>query len=126
MPNTVETSASSVTGTSTTSSRSLRTFGRRAGGCSNSGVTLSDPFASLIGDGGRPGAARRWARDDGGGPRRVSTLALGPMATDPADAAAYLTRNAVDALPKGALEAKLAEAAREDRPLRAKFGMDPT
>ncbi|MEN3285590.1 MAG: tyrosyl-tRNA synthetase, partial [Solirubrobacteraceae bacterium] len=48
------------------------------------------------------------------------------MATDPADAAAFLTRNAVDALPKGALEAKLAEAEREGRPLRVKFGMDPT
>jgi tyrosyl-tRNA synthetase len=48
------------------------------------------------------------------------------MPTDPADAAAFLTRNAVDALPKGALEAKLAESAREGRPLRVKLGMDPT
>jgi tyrosyl-tRNA synthetase len=48
------------------------------------------------------------------------------MSTDPSDAAAFLTRNAVDALPKGALEAKLAETAREDRPLRVKLGMDPT
>jgi tyrosyl-tRNA synthetase len=48
------------------------------------------------------------------------------MRTDPAEAAAFLTRNAVDALPKGALEAKLAEAAREGRPLRVKLGMDPT
>jgi tyrosyl-tRNA synthetase len=48
------------------------------------------------------------------------------MAKDPADAAAFLTRNAVDALPKGALEAKLAEAAREGRRLRVKLGMDPT
>jgi tyrosyl-tRNA synthetase len=48
------------------------------------------------------------------------------MPTDPSDAAAFLTRNAVDALPKGALETKLAEAAREGRPLRVKLGMDPT
>ena len=64
--------------------------------------------------------------DDGGGPRRGPTLALGAMATDPVDAAAFLTRNAVDALPKGALEAKLAEAAVDGRPLRVKLGMDPT
>jgi len=48
------------------------------------------------------------------------------MPTDPPEAAAFLTRNAVGALPKGALEAKLAEATREGRPLRVKFGMDPT
>jgi tyrosyl-tRNA synthetase len=48
------------------------------------------------------------------------------MPTDPSDAAAFLTRNAVDALPKGALEAKLATAARDGRPLRVKLGMDPT
>jgi tyrosyl-tRNA synthetase len=48
------------------------------------------------------------------------------MPTDPVEAAAFLTRNAVDALPKGALEAKLAEAARDGRRLRVKLGMDPT
>jgi tyrosyl-tRNA synthetase len=48
------------------------------------------------------------------------------MPTDPSDAAAFLTRNAVDALPKGALEAKLEQAARERRRLRVKLGMDPT
>jgi len=48
------------------------------------------------------------------------------MAPDPADAAAYLTRNAVDALPKGALEGKLAQAQREGRQLRVKLGLDPT
>jgi tyrosyl-tRNA synthetase len=42
------------------------------------------------------------------------------------DAAAFLTRNAVDALPEGGLERKLAEAAREGRQLRAKLGLDPT
>jgi tyrosyl-tRNA synthetase len=48
------------------------------------------------------------------------------MAEDLADAAAFLTRNAADALPRGGLEAKLAQAAREDRPLRVKLGLDPT
>jgi tyrosyl-tRNA synthetase len=43
-----------------------------------------------------------------------------------ADAAAFLTRNAVDALPEGGLERKLEEAAREGRQLRAKLGLDPT
>jgi tyrosyl-tRNA synthetase len=42
------------------------------------------------------------------------------------DPAAWLTRNAVDALPAGGLEAKLREAEREDRPLRVKLGIDPT
>jgi tyrosyl-tRNA synthetase len=42
------------------------------------------------------------------------------------DAAAYLTRNAVDALPEGGLERKLEEAARDGRQLRAKLGLDPT
>ncbi len=36
--------------------------------------------------------------------------------------AGFLSRNAVDVLPKGALEARLAEA----RPLRVKLGLDPT
>ena len=43
--------------------------------------------------------------------------------TDPAgEAARYLTRNAVDALPEGALERQLAKG----RPLRVKLGVDPT
>jgi tyrosyl-tRNA synthetase len=47
---------------------------------------------------------------------------------DPAasDAAAFLTRNAVDALPDGGLERKIEAAAREGRQLRAKLGLDPT
>jgi tyrosyl-tRNA synthetase len=42
------------------------------------------------------------------------------------DEAAALAHNTVDALPAGALEAKLAEARREGRPLRVKLGIDPT
>ena len=38
------------------------------------------------------------------------------------DAARFLTRNAVDALPEGRLAQQLAE----DRPLRVKLGVDPT
>jgi tyrosyl-tRNA synthetase len=40
----------------------------------------------------------------------------------PAQAAAWLTRNTVDCLPEGALEARLARG----RPLRVKLGVDPT
>src|SRR4051812_1466234 len=45
---------------------------------------------------------------------------------DPAADAAFLTRNAAAALPAGALERRLAEAAREGRRLRVKLGLDPT
>src|SRR3954470_8266827 len=45
---------------------------------------------------------------------------------DPASDAAFLARNAVECLPDGALQAKLAAAAREGRPLRVKLGLDPT
>jgi tyrosyl-tRNA synthetase len=44
----------------------------------------------------------------------------------PADDAAFLTRNAADALPAGGLQARLEAAAREGRQLRAKLGLDPT
>src|SRR3954467_5481494 len=44
----------------------------------------------------------------------------------PAEDAAFLARNAAQSLPAGALEAKLATAAREGRPLRVKLGLDPT
>jgi tyrosyl-tRNA synthetase len=40
--------------------------------------------------------------------------------------AAALTRNAVECLPEGALEQRLAQAEREGRPLRVKLGIDPT
>ncbi|HXB15034.1 MAG TPA: tyrosine--tRNA ligase [Solirubrobacteraceae bacterium] len=43
-----------------------------------------------------------------------------------AEQAGRLARNAVDALPDGALAAKLAVAAEERRPLRVKLGIDPT
>jgi len=44
------------------------------------------------------------------------------MAESAASTAAFLTRNAVDCLPTGALEHRLADG----RPLRAKLGLDPT
>jgi tyrosyl-tRNA synthetase len=49
-----------------------------------------------------------------------------PDARTPAEQAAWLARNAVDSLPQGGLEHKLAEAARDRRPLRVKLGIDPT
>jgi tyrosyl-tRNA synthetase len=42
------------------------------------------------------------------------------------DPAAWLTRNAVDCLPEGALAERLREAEAADRPLRVKLGIDPT
>ena len=45
-----------------------------------------------------------------------------PSASSPSEAAAWLERNAVDSLPQGALEQKLALG----RPLRVKLGIDPT
>ncbi len=44
------------------------------------------------------------------------------MSATPSDAAAWLSRNAVDCLPDGGLEAKL----KLGRPLRVKLGIDPT
>jgi tyrosyl-tRNA synthetase len=45
---------------------------------------------------------------------------------DPRTDAAFLIRNAAAAHPAGALEERLAVAAREGRPLRVKLGIDPT
>ena len=44
------------------------------------------------------------------------------MTDSPGEAARFLTRNAVDALPQGELERQLGK----DRPLRVKLGVDPT
>jgi tyrosyl-tRNA synthetase len=44
------------------------------------------------------------------------------MTDSPSQAARFLTRNAVDALPQGELERQLSK----DRPLRVKLGVDPT
>ncbi|MDQ6777188.1 MAG: tyrosine--tRNA ligase [Actinomycetota bacterium] len=52
---------------------------------------------------------------------RAAGVEQDPGAT-PADRAAWLARNAVDSLPGGGLERKLAEG----RPLRVKLGIDPT
>jgi tyrosyl-tRNA synthetase len=54
---------------------------------------------------------------------RTELLAAPPSADDgPSEAAAWLTRNAVDCLPDGELERKLELG----RPLRVKLGIDPT
>jgi tyrosyl-tRNA synthetase len=44
----------------------------------------------------------------------------------PAEAAAYLARNAAESLPAGGLQGRLEAAEREGRQLRAKLGLDPT
>jgi tyrosyl-tRNA synthetase len=48
------------------------------------------------------------------------------MAKDAGHSAGFLARNAVDSLPEGALERKLERAGTADKPLRVKFGIDPT
>ena len=62
-------------------------------------------------------------------PRGHGSLAFGPVApasAPPRRRPPISARNAVDCLPAGGLERKLAEAARERRPLRVKLGIDPT
>jgi tyrosyl-tRNA synthetase len=49
-----------------------------------------------------------------------------PEHASPAEAAAWLSRNAVDCLPAGGLERKLTVARDAGRPLRVKLGIDPT
>jgi tyrosyl-tRNA synthetase len=44
----------------------------------------------------------------------------------PAEAAAFLARNAAESLPAGGLQSRLEAAEREGRQLRAKLGLDPT
>jgi tyrosyl-tRNA synthetase len=44
----------------------------------------------------------------------------------PAEAAAFLARNAAESLPTGGLQSRLEAAEREGRQLRAKLGLDPT
>jgi tyrosyl-tRNA synthetase len=46
--------------------------------------------------------------------------------SDPAAQAAFLARNAAEALPAGGLEDRLREARDQGRPLRVKLGLDPT
>ena len=58
-------------------------------------------------------------------PNERESLALAAVPTA-GKTAAYLERNAVDSLPAGELERKLARAAAEGRPLRVKLGIDPT
>src|ERR1043166_7266936 len=44
----------------------------------------------------------------------------------PAEAAAFLARNAAESLPAGGLQSRLEAAEREGRQLRPKLGLDPT
>ncbi len=77
------------------------------------------------------GQVARWRRP--GTSPEARSLALARMASagskppgSPAEAAAWLARDAVECLPVGALERRLAAAAGEGRPLRVKLGVDPT
>src|SRR6187431_2001436 len=64
----------------------------------------------------RPSARQKRAPQEGW------QSSIGPMTDSPGEAARFLTRNAVDALPQGELERQLAKG----RPLRVKLGVDPT
>src|SRR3954466_12899438 len=56
------------------------------------------------------------------GRRAGPNPSIGPMTDSPGEAARFLTRNAVQALPEGELERQLPQG----RPLRVKLGVDPT
>jgi tyrosyl-tRNA synthetase len=56
------------------------------------------------------------------GAQRGGQSSIGLMTDSPGEAARFLTRNAVQALPDGELERQLAKG----RPLRVKLGVDPT
>jgi tyrosyl-tRNA synthetase len=77
-------------------------------------VTAGFPWRDSLASPSRRGLARI---------RHISRpLSTNPSPSDPAEAAAWLARNAVDCLPEGELERKLALG----RPLRVKLGIDPT
>jgi tyrosyl-tRNA synthetase len=70
-------------------------------------------------------ASGRVSKQRGFRPRERETLALARMegrSSEAARTAAHLARNAVDCLPRGALEERVAQG----RPLRVKLGLDPT
>jgi len=71
----------------------------------------------------------RRAQQPAGSVHAAAQTSIGTMADaapDPASQAAFLTRNAAEALPAGGLELRLASAYKEGRPLRVKLGLDPT
>src|SRR5437763_5748971 len=66
-----------------------------------------------------PGRQRARTPTGGGS---LALARMDPASSTPAEAAAWLGRNAIDSLPAGELESKLALG----RPLRVKLGIDPT
>ncbi len=100
-------------------SRETRAFGAgRFGDASGASVSPIGP---------RFGQHPRFGQPDDELPARPAGHSARSHATnaDPGRLAA-LTHNAVDCLPAGALAEKLAEARAAGRPLRVKFGIDPT
>jgi tyrosyl-tRNA synthetase len=72
---------------------------------------------------GRPySESELWGRRPMSSVRRGRESSIATVTETEASAANFLLRNAVDALPEGALERQLAEG----RPLRVKLGIDPT
>src|SRR3954451_7117824 len=109
IPKTVETRASVPSGTATTSTRSFLTRVRRRGGSNGIGSRRSTM------GGGRAWAPCLVGRVGGTGPDGRRRLPSPAAVTD-------LLHNAIDVLPEGELERKLALG----RPLRVKLGIDPT
>src|SRR5204863_286266 len=76
----------------------------------------------------RPCDVRVWrlrpapSRPGSGASMRRRQSSIAPMTQTPGEAARFLLRNAVDALPEGVLERQLSK----ERPLRVKLGIDPT
>jgi tyrosyl-tRNA synthetase len=66
--------------------------------------------------------AARAALEAGGEEAEKAAFGAPGAGATPAETAAWLARNAVDSLPEGGLERKLAQG----RPLRVKLGIDPT
>src|SRR4051794_34844727 len=146
IPNTVETRASAARPRRISASRSFLSLGFRRGGegllpsgwtigsSPNAGVRSSvgvcgSSMVVALGEGALGGvpAAVLW-RQSGRIPSRSETVQRGrqssiaPMTNSPGEAARFLLRNAVDALPEGALEQQLEGGRR----LRVKLGIDPT
>ncbi len=71
---------------------------------------------------GHPRPAQLWRASVASIRHISSSLPTLPDPSNPAEAAAWLARNAVDCLPEGELERKLSLG----RPLRVKLGIDPT
>src|SRR5919197_1241782 len=137
IPNRSEVRARSPSPRSTSESRSFFSFGfvalgpplllrERSFSSTGSAIAASGPRAIGVesGIGGRAagGPLRTGRRRASSSVRRGRESSIATVTEPEASDASFLLRNAVDALPEGALERQLAKG----RPLRIKLGIDPT